>query len=180
MAESTREREQQHGVVRGMVALLEALGSAVSMAVGQQGRNQNGNASHSERDLVEDLDLVLEPDRYTEYSEELVDGSRVVRNFENGSVRLENTVSGVIQEERKDGSLVVSLPTGRVLFQQFAGEPLLVYDTESETPPRLAQVGYVHLPGNQEETVAYYFQEDDVSHLIELETLRYFRLTRGF
>lgn len=173
---ATEQREEQQGVVRGMIALLEALGSAVSMSVSQGSGDRNGNSSP---DLVEDLDLILEPDSYTEYSEELVDGSRVVRNFENGSVRLENTVSGVIQEERRDGSLVVSLPTGQVIFQQFAGEPLLVYDTESDAPPMLAQVGYIQLPGNQEETAAYYFQEGQVSHLIELETLRYFRLAPG-
>ncbi len=118
-------------------------------------------------------------DTFNDYDELILEDGRIIKRYENGSVRVENPTSGVLQEERVDGSLVVSLPNGKVLFQEFRGEPLLVYDTENGGPPGLARVSSAQLPGDVKPKFVFHFQDFECSHLIELESLRYFRVRRS-
>lgn len=117
-------------------------------------------------------------DRFSNYEELVLDDGRILRRYDTGAVRVENPTSGVIQEERVDGSLVISLPNGKVLFQEFRGEPLLVYDTERGGPPGLARVSSAQLPGETQPKFVFHFQDFEGSHLVELESLRYYRVRR--
>ena len=85
----------------------------------------------------------------------------------------------MIQEEKVDGSMVISLPDGKVLFQEFRGEPLLLYDTEKGGAPGLARVSSAQLPGETQPRFVFHFQDGDVAHMVELESLRYYRLRRA-
>ncbi|MEW6280596.1 MAG: hypothetical protein AB1758_18370 [Candidatus Eremiobacterota bacterium] len=115
-------------------------------------------------------------DGYTHYDELILDDGMVMRRYENGAIRLENPASGVIQEERIDGKLLVSLPTGKVVFQAFPGEPLLVYDTVGQQGPFLAGVSLANLPGECHPRHVYHFQDGDGGHMVEVRSLRYYRL----
>lgn len=115
-------------------------------------------------------------DGFTGYDEMILENGLLLRRYDNGSVRLENPASGVIQEERIDGKLLVSLPTGKVVFQKFVGEPLLVYDTTGSQPPGLARVSTASLPGEHEPRHVYHFQDREGGHVIDLCTLRYYRM----
>lgn len=117
-------------------------------------------------------------DSFTRYEEIVLGDGRVLRRYDTGSVRVENPKSGVIQEERADGSLIVSMPNGKVIFQEFRGEPLLVYDTDRGGPPGLARVSSATLPGETSPKFVFHFQDYDGAHLVELETLRYYRVKR--
>jgi len=115
-------------------------------------------------------------DSFSNYEElNLADG-RILRRYDTGAVRVENPKSGIIQEERADGSLIISLPNGRVIFQEYRGEPLLVYDTDRGGAPMLARVGSATLPGESSAKFVFHFQDQDGSHLVDLETLRYYRV----
>ncbi|MCE7871177.1 hypothetical protein DYH09_12460 [bacterium CPR1] len=116
-------------------------------------------------------------DRLDHFQEE-GDGQRLMRRYEDGTVRTENVASGVIMEERPDGSLYVSLAEGRLIHQAAPGEPLLAYDSVNGGPPRVAQASRVYFEADAEPTVALHFEDDCGVHFVELETLRYFRLTR--
>lgn len=110
--------------------------------------------------------------------QEIGDGTRLVRNYENGTTRTENVQSGVIMEERPDGSLYVSLAEGRLIHQSAPGEPILAYNSVLGGPPRIAQVSKVHLDPNSEPTVALHFEDDDGVHFVEIDTLRYYKLSK--
>ena len=116
-------------------------------------------------------------DSVDNFSEE-GDGTRLVRNYENGTTRTENVASGVIMEERPDGSLYVSLAEGRLIHQAAPGEPILAYNSVLGGPPRVAQVSSVHLDRNSEPTVALHFEDEDGVHFVEIDTLRYYRLSK--
>ncbi len=146
-----------------------------------------GGASSGAASPPEWVDDINEPldnlpggtvDTFTDYDELILDDGRILRRYEGGSVRVENPTSGVIQEEKPDGSLVISLPNGKVLCQEFRGEPLLVYDTETPGPPGLARVSSAQLPGESQPKFVFHFQDREGSHLIELESLRYYRVKR--
>lgn len=115
-------------------------------------------------------------DGFTSYEELALGNGLLLRRYANGAVRLENPTSGVIQEERIDGKLLVSLPNGKVVFQKFIGEPLLVYDTAGIQPPGLARVSTASLPGEEEMRHVYHFQDQEGAHIIDLCTLRYYRM----
>lgn len=115
-------------------------------------------------------------DTFTTYEELTLADGRVLRRYDTGSVRVENPTSGIIQEERADGSLLVSLPQGLVIYQEFRGEPLLVYDVDRGGLPEVARVVSLLLPGQKEHKYVFLFQDAEGSHLIELETLRYYRV----
>ena len=108
----------------------------------------------------------------------MTDG-RVLRRYGNGSVRVENPRSGVIQEERADGGFIISLPNGQCIFQEHRGEPLVVYDTENGGAQTMARVGSLTLPGEVEARCVIFFRDTQVEHLVDLETLRYYRVKRG-
>lgn len=118
-------------------------------------------------------------DSFNDYEEVTLEDGRLLRRYTSGSVRVENPTSGVIQEERVDGSLVISLPDGKVLFQEFRGEPLLLYDTEKDGPPGLARVSSAQLPGETQPRFVFHFQDGPIAHMVELESLRYYRLRRA-
>lgn len=118
-------------------------------------------------------------DSFNDYDEVTLEDGRVLRRYANGSVRVENPTSGVIQEEKVDGSMVISLPDGKVLFQEFRGEPLLLYDTENGGAPGLARVSSAQLPGEAQPRFVFHFQDGEVAHMVELESLRYYRLRRA-
>ncbi|MBI3924064.1 MAG: hypothetical protein HY319_00850 [Armatimonadetes bacterium] len=163
-----------HGGRRGFQALLRAIGLAADIT---RQRSPNGNAAE-EDDVSIQLD-VRGGEGFLDSDDQLLENGNVLRQFGNGNVRLENPTSGVLQEEGADGSLWVSLPTGQVIQQQAPGEPLLVYETHYSAPPRLARVGYAVLPGSADRSAVYHFHDPEAEHVIELESLRYFRLRRA-
>lgn len=118
-------------------------------------------------------------DTFNDYDEVTLEDERILRRYSSGAVRVENPTSGVIQEEKVDGSMVISLPDGKVLFQEFRGEPLLLYDTENGGAPGLARVSSAQLPGEAQPRFVFHFQDGDVAHMVELESLRYYRLRRA-
>jgi len=117
-------------------------------------------------------------DSFAGYEELNLEDGRLLRRYDSGAVRVENPKSGVIQEERADGSLIISMPNGKVIFQEYRGEPLLVYDTDRGGPPMLARVGSATLPGETQARFVFHFQDPEGSHLVDLETLRYYRVNR--
>ena len=118
-------------------------------------------------------------DSLNDYEEVALEDGRLLRRYTSGAVRVENPTSGVIQEERVDGSMVISLPDGKVLFQEFRGEPLLLYDTENGGAPGLARVSSAQLPGETQPRFVFHFQDGEIAHMVELESLRYYRLRRA-
>ena len=118
-------------------------------------------------------------DSFNDYEEVTLEDGRLLRRYTSGSVRVENPTSGVIQEEKVDGSMVISLPDGKVLYQEFRGEPLLLYDTETSGAPGLARVSSAQLPGETQPRFVFHFQDGEIAHMVELESLRYYRLRRA-
>jgi len=115
-------------------------------------------------------------DTYTDYDTETLEDGRVVKRFQDGTVRVENPNTGLIQEERKDGTFLVSLPGGRLLYQAFSGDPLLAYNlNEVNSAPVVAQVAMTNLPGKIEPSLVYTFVENQQMHVIDAEGLRYYR-----
>jgi hypothetical protein len=115
-------------------------------------------------------------DTFTVYEEMTLPDGRILKRYDTGAVRVENPKSGVIQEERVDGSLLVSLPTGTVIFQEFRGEPLLVYNIDRNRAPGLARVSSATLPGETSPKFVFFFQNELGVHLVELGTLRYYKV----
>lgn len=177
-AENAAALEPQR-LVAGFMQLLSMLQRPAALQdedrEGRRGRGYTAPVGAQERE--QSLDLPV--DSFHDYDEESLSDGRILRQYSNGSVRVENPVSGVIQEERADGSLVVSLPSGKDLFQQFRGEPLLVYDTQRGGPPRLASVARTRLPGLEEPRLVYHFEDSDGRHLVDVESLRYYQVGGG-
>lgn len=134
----------------------------------QNGNMSYGSVSTSQRNVNTN-------DGFSEYEEEFLGDGRTLRRYPNGTVRLQNHESGVMQEERPDGSLLISLPDGKVLYQRMGGESVLVMDTNSHYAPKVAQVSAVRLPDQDEPALMFHFQDRNGTHLIEMETLRYYR-----
>ncbi|MEW6280950.1 MAG: hypothetical protein AB1758_20210 [Candidatus Eremiobacterota bacterium] len=163
----------------------------------QQGNNPVANLIEGLRGLLESVESSKTPpppqdthqpvpgaakvvvrDRLDEFQEVEGDGQCVVRNYEDGTTRTENVVSGVILEERPDGSLYVSLAEGRFIRQGAPGEPLLAFDTVNGGRPRIAQVSRIQLDPSSEPVVMMHFEDEHAIHLVQLDTLRYFRINR--
>lgn len=166
-------------LVRGFQTILKTIEYAADLARGSENGNPfedsyqregNGNSSYYQP----------QADEFEDYEEQTLEDGRVVRRYGDGTVRIENPVSGIMQEEAPDGSLTVSLPIGKVIYQQYRGEPLLVYDSSGRNPPQVAQVSSVTMPGMEDPSIMFHFQDAQGTHLIELETLRYYRLNRAF
>lgn len=166
--------QQQNPVmdlIQGLKGLLQNVQAVAMQAANDYQGSFNGNGQ---------ADMVVNPvihDRVDPFEEE-GEGNRLVRHYENGTVRTENVTSGILMEERPDGSLYVSLAEGRLLHQAAPGEPILAYDSTGGRAPQLAQVSKVHLDSGQEPTVAMHFEDELGVHFVEIDTLRYFRLTR--
>lgn len=112
-----------------------------------------------------------------EYTSEQA-GELLVSRYADGTVRRENPVSGVIQEDRPDGSLTVSLPGGRIMAQRYQGEPLLVVDLENGSPPLLGRLASAAIDGVP--SLVYHYEDELCHHVIQLSTLRYFKLRSAF
>jgi hypothetical protein len=152
-----------------------------AMLAAKQAAQQNQEMPEWVDDLGDPLDNIPggTVDSFNEYEEVILEDGRILRRYTSGSVRVENPTSGVIQDEKPDGSMVLSLPDGKVLFQEFRGEPLLLYDTEKGGAPGLARVSSAQLPGESQAKFVFHFQEGEVAHMVELESLRYYRLRRA-
>lgn len=118
-------------------------------------------------------------DSYPTYTQLRLPDGRVLRRYDTGSVRTENPKSGVIQEERADGSLLVSLPSARLILQECPGEPVLLFDLETGAPAGLVRVGMLQLPGEETARPVFHFRDSEGEHMVELESLRYFRVRRA-
>ncbi|MEW6281299.1 MAG: hypothetical protein AB1758_21995 [Candidatus Eremiobacterota bacterium] len=140
-------------------ALVEAVESMSSLAR----QREEVYAEVDERDCAPD------------FEEEILPTGLLRRVYADGRVRTENPVSGVMQELRPDGSLLVSLPEGKVIYQCYPGEPLLAYFCGRT--PVMARVSRVHMRPQEEPILAYHFSDPAGHTLVEVETLRYFRLS---
>lgn len=154
--------------------------SAAQARRGEQAMQHTGAAQSQTREegapLKPDTGIGADSDNLVPFQQETLEDGRVRKTFEDGTVRLENPATGVIQEERGDGQLLISLPGGRLLFQEFVGEPLLVYDLNGlDQAPRLARVGTARLPGRHDASLVFSFEDDHGTHVVEAESLRYFR-----
>jgi hypothetical protein len=176
-----RQKLDPQKVMAGFVTLLSALEqmsqqAPAEMPSGGYGDGSGAAAPSAATVVLDEAVVDGQMDSFLSYEEETLRDGRIMRRYNNGAVRLENPTSGVIQEERPDGSLLVSLPNGRDIYQRFRGEPLLVYDTHRGGSPRLATVSSARLPGEKAAKLVYHFQDDDGHHLVEVEGLRYYRL----
>lgn len=168
-------------LIRGFAALLAAIeqanvliggggGGAAAGGMGMPGAAMAANAPNP---------LTNIRDTFTSYEEaDLPDGNKV-RRYDSGAVRVLNLRSGVVQEERPNGNLLVSLPTGRVLFQEQPGYPLLVFNSVLGGAPILARVCIVQLGTKAEARPAFQFEDEEGNHFIDLESLRYVRVAHG-
>lgn len=98
-----------------------------------------------------------------------------------GTVRRENPLSGVVEEQHADGSLTVSLPHGKYLCQCFEGAPLLVMDLDESDqgpdPPLLARVLNARI--GQDARLVYHYEDPEDGHfVIEIDSLRHFHSRR--
>lgn len=119
-----------------------------------------------------------EIDEFIGYEEIALEDGRVVQRRGDGAVRVANWKSGVIQEERPDGSLIISLASGKYIFQEYRGEPLVVYDEEDAGSRSLARVGSITLPGFAQARHVIFFEDYQGAHIIDLESLRYYKVTK--
>lgn len=101
-------------------------------------------------------------------------GGLLISRYEDGSLRKQNPVSGVVQEERPDGSLLVSLPSGTLITQRYRGEPLVVSDPQWPGVWHPARVANTTIDGQR--SLVYHYQDASGHHVVELDTLRYFKI----
>ncbi len=114
-------------------------------------------------------------DGYTSYEERPLKDGRKVRQYENGNTRVYSADGQVIQEERDNGNFMVSLPTGRVLYQEQPGEPLMVVDSATRQPLGMARVVMLQL-GEGDPKAAYTFVDGNSAHFVDVESLKYYRM----
>lgn len=179
-------------LLRGFAFLLSALEQAAKVAVLEPSprersqRDQFGSQAEVEGAAPSGPEALLDApgtmldnikDSFTNYSESPLQDGRTLRNYEDGKIRLINSTSGVIQEERTTGKMLISLPNGRIIYQDNPGEPLLVYDTRGNHEPLVARVSLLrHATGSR---YVYNFEDPCGTHLIDVETLEYFALPPG-
>lgn len=117
-------------------------------------------------------------DNFTSYEEKKLADGRLLRRYETGNVRILNPETGVIQEEAANGNFVLSLPDGKVIFQEHPGHPLLLYDTWNLGMPRLARVAMMKIGDATEATPAFTFGDEEATFVVDMNSLRYFRIPR--
>lgn len=180
------DKEQLSQYLAAMLAAISpAMMQAVEKDVARQAQQAEQNAKNTgmaqnmarQEGLTADVEAPRRnKDTYTEYDQQILEDGRVVKRFKDGTVRVENPATGLIQEERKDGTFLVSLPGGRLLYQAFSGDPLLAYNlNELNSKPVVAQAAMSNLPGRLEPGLVYTFYDDGMMHVIDAEGLRYFR-----
>ncbi len=174
-------------LLRGFAFLLSALEQAARVAIleDRTPRDQFGSQGELETTPAGPEALLDAPgsmldnirDSFSQYSESALQDGRTLRNYDDGKIRLINVKSGVIQEERTTGKMLISLPNGRVIYQDNPGEPLLVYDTRGNHEPLIARVSLLRLATGSR--YVYNFEDPCGTHLIDLESLEYFVMPPG-
>jgi hypothetical protein len=159
-------------LIRGFAALLAVIEQANGLINGQ-----SGQASSPAAPLVNPLENIR--DTFSTYDEQTLPNGNVVRRYDNGAVRVMNPRSGIVQEERMNGNLLVSMPTGRVLFQEQPGFPLLVFNSVHGGAPLLARVAIVQLGTAAEAKPAFQFEDQEGNHFVDLESLRYVKVSHN-
>lgn len=152
-------------LIRGFAALLAAIEQANMMAGGQ---------SQAAAPTVNPFANIQ--DSFTRYDEQELANGNKLRRYDTGNVRILNPRSGIVQEERPNGNFLVSLPTGRVIFQEQPGYPLLVFSSVHGGPPLLARVCVVQLGAASEARPAFQFEDGEGNHFVDLDTLRYVKV----
>ena len=118
----------------------------------------------------DDVSLDIAPEYFQEEH-----GSLTISHYADGAIRKENIHSGVIQEQRPDGSLTVSLPDGKIFRQPFDGAPLQVLDLENPGAPLSGRV--VNACIEDAPSLVYHYEDPQAGHyVVEVSTLRYFQV----
>ena len=158
-------------LIRGFAALLAAIEQANFIA-GSGSGSQSGQAPS-----VNPFANIS--DTFTSYEEQELPNGNKLRRYDSGAVRVINPRSGIVQEERPNGNFLVSMPTGRVLFQEQPGYPLLVFSAVHGGPPILARVCIVQLGTGAEAQPAFQYEDQDGNHFVDLDSLRYVRVAHN-
>ena len=173
-----------------LLSLLEQAGKLQQMVppAGNRQRGQDSFASGEEVNdaprLDESLLLAGSPldrvrDTFSSYEEKALADGRLLRRYESGSVRLLNPKSDVIQEETPGGQLTISMPDGKVIFQENPGHPLMLFDTKNVGRPRVVRVVMVKVGAAKQATPAFTFTDDEATYLVDMNTLDYHRVARN-
>lgn len=137
----------------------------------------NGTEQPSADEATGDIYPPDPVDGLVPFTQRVLPNGLLQKKYQDGTLRLENPTSGVIQEERPDGSLLVSLPSGKLLYQEFPSDPMLAYDLNNTyAPPVPAGVALVNLPGSDGLAPVYHFRDQQGTHLVGLDSLRYYRV----
>lgn len=188
MISGVNQEQLQKYLAAALAALSPAMLQAVEADVQRQAETARKAAQHTgqaqslarEEKLTNDYE---QPPRHQDlvitYDVQELEDGRLVKRYPDGTVRVENPTTGLIQEERGDGTFLVSLPGGRLLYQAFPGDPLLAYDLNNiKSTPVIAQVAMTKLPGRTEPSLVYTFSSGDGLHVVDADGLRYFRSRR--
>lgn len=163
----------QFDFVRGMMSLMK---SAVSAAA---------TGAPVTFPKVTDLDWLDIPTPYTHVISETDmvpdyfgrhHDSLTISHEPDGRIRRENMLSGVIHEQRADGSITVSLPDGKILRQAFEGAPVLVMDLEQDNGPWLGRMVEARVHNDAPSTVYHYSVPEGGDYIVEMDTLRHFEV----
>lgn len=184
--------QQQNGpidrqsLMRGMAILVALLQTLPQNAVAPKEEDDNhfmsrNGSSVGDAGLISFLSdgdnspLDQQRDSYLSYQERPLKDGRKVRQYENGNTRIYSADGSVIQEERDNGNFMVSLPTGRVLYQEQPGEPLMVIDSATRQPLGMARVVMLQL-GEGDPRAAFTFIDGNSAHFVDVENLKYYRM----
>ncbi|MBT9588515.1 hypothetical protein IV102_34580 [bacterium] len=158
-------------LIRGFAALLAAIEQANALVGGGSGSQAQSAPSVNPFANINDT--------FTSYEEQELPNGNKLRRYDSGAVRVINPRSGIVQEERPNGNFLVSMPTGRVLFQEQPGYPLLVFNSVQGGPPILARVCIVQLGTGSEAQPAFQFEDEDGNHFVDLDSLRYVKVAHN-
>lgn len=153
-------------LIRGFAALLAAI---------EQANMMTGGGSQSAPAATINPFANIQ-DTFSRYDEQELGNGNKLRRYDSGAVRILNPRSGIVQEERPNGNFLVSLPTGRVIFQEQPGYPLLVFSSLHAGPPLMARVCVVQLGAASEARPAFQFEDGEGNHFVDLDTLRYVKV----
>lgn len=158
-------------LIRGFAALLSAIEQVSNLSANGAAARQNSAPAH-----VVTLPFEQIQDTFSGYEEQELSDGRKLRRYDTGAVRIINPKSQVMQEERPNGNLLVSLHSGKVIFQEQPGFPLLVFNSVQAGPPRLGRVAMVQFGSDTEPCPAFHFEDEEGGHFVVLESLRYIKV----
>ena len=113
-------------------------------------------------------------DRMTRSDATVLEDGRVVKRFEDGRVQIINNNNGVIHQESADGKLLISLPDGRLIMQEFPGDPMFVHDT-NDLDARPVQA---HLAADATGRLILLFTDDLGTQAVDVESSGILRTQR--